>query len=387
MNTYSTYLAHQLDAYLTDLRSLVNIDCPSSNKAGVDRAGVYVQKRAQGLGAEVRVLPVQEGGDCLYLRWRGRGHGKIFLIGHLDTVYPEGTVATYPYRQEAERLYGPGSIDMKAGLLAGMYAAHALALLNLEGFGEIAFFCNSDEEIGSPYSEALYLGLARDADAALVLEAARENGAIVSARKGMGKYTVRALGKAAHAGVEPEKGANAIVALARFVVEAHALNGMREGLTLSPGVIEGGTKRNVIPDAAQVLLDLRYRRVVDRETFDERLRELVGHEYVPGTHLELTEHELIPPMERTPATGKLVEWAKDAARSVGLDIEDVATGGGSDGNTLSALGLPVLDGLGPQGGRAHNAATEFVLLDSIVPRTAMLAELIATVAARRGELR
>jgi glutamate carboxypeptidase len=269
---------------------------------------------------------------------------------------------------------------MKSGLLSGLYVAHAIVQSGFDNFGEIGLFCNSEEETGSPVSSQLYPQFVRGADAALVLESARANGAIVSARKGAGTYTVTVHGKAAHAGVEPEKGASSVIALAHYAEALHALNGFRPGLTLNVGVVRGGTKSNVIADFAEAELDVRILRAADAEPLEQAMREILAREFIPGTTAQLSGGITNPAMEKTPATAHLVELAKSAARELGFEIEDVATGGASDGNYTASLGTPTLDGLGPISGEAHNVVTEWTDANSIAPRTTMLAKLIVAIA-------
>lgn len=378
MPNFSTAISALLPAYLADLRALVGRDCGTHNKAGVDAVGALVRQRLESLGAEVTAFPHQQFGDCLYGGWRGRGTARILLLGHMDTIYPDGTVARHPLRQEGSILKGPGTCDMKAGLLSAIYAAHAVAASDFDQFAEIGVFCNSDEEINSPVSRHLYAPLAQQAHAALVLEAARANGNIVSSRKGAGTFTLTVRGRAAHAGVEPEKGANAILALCRHLEALQALNGWREGITLGAGRIEGGTAANVVPDFARAEIDVRIVRPEDREPLVEEMRRTVARQTVPGTVAELAG-ALKPPMPRTPAGIHLAELAKQAAQELGFAIGDQATGGSSDGNFTAALGTPTLDGLGPVGGDDHNAETEWIDLDSVVPRTAMLASLLVRI--------
>ena len=241
-------------------------------------------------------------------------------------------------------------------------------------------FCNSEEEIGSPASRQLYPQYVRDADAVLVLEAARESGAMVSARKGVGTYKLTVHGKSAHAGVEPDKGANAVLALARYLDALQAVNGLRPGVTLNVGVVRGGTRPNVIADLATAEIDVRVARATDAAPLEQAMRDALAREVVPGTSAELTGGISNPPMEKTEASARLVALAQQAARELGFEIQDVATGGGSDGNYTAALGVPTLDGLGPVSGKSHNALEEWTDEKSIVPRVAMLAKLIVKIA-------
>jgi len=380
MTDFTPWLSSTLSDYLRDLESLVNTDCGTHNKAGVDAVARIVRERLIAFGAEVVDFPQEEYGDMLYARWRGRGTARIVMIGHLDTVYSDGTAAQLPFHKLGARIKGPGSNDMKSGVLSGVYAARAIVQSGFDQFAEIGLFCNSEEEIGSPVSRELYPDFVRGADAALVLEAARENGAIVSARKGVGHYTITVRGKAAHAGVEPEKGANANLALAHHLIAFQALNGFRPGLTVNVGVVRGGTKSNVVADTATADVDVRIVRAADAAPLEQAMRDILARAIVPGTTAELSGYVANPPMEKTAATTRLVELAQRAARELGFEIEDVATGGASDGNYTASLGVPTLDGLGPVGGRGHNAVEEFVDANSIVPRTALLAKLIVAIA-------
>ena len=383
MTDFTSSISADLPNFLRDLEALVNIDCGTHNKAGVDTVARYVHGRFRDFGAEIIDLPQEKYGDMLYARWRGKGKTRLVMIGHMDTVYSDGTAGQFPFHRRGAHLMGPGVCDMKSGLLAGMYAAYAVVQSGLNQFAEIGMFCNSEEEIGSPVSRELYAQYARGADAALVLEAARESGAMVSARKGVGTYKLTVRGKSAHAGVEPHKGANAILALARYTEALHALNGFRPGLTLNVGVVRGGTRPNVVSDLAEAEIDVRVLRAEDASPLDQAMREALAREVVAGTTAELTGGISNPPMEKTVASARLVMLAQQAARELGFEVEDVATGGGSDGNYTAALGVPTIDGLGPIGGKSHNALEEWLDDKSIVPRTAMLAGLIVKIAEKK----
>jgi glutamate carboxypeptidase len=268
---------------------------------------------------------------------------------------------------------------MKSGLLNGIYAMHALTRAGFDQFAEIGIFCNSEEEIGSPVSKNLYTPLVQNADVALVLEGARESGAIVSARKGVGTYTITVRGKPSHAGVEPEKGASAIHALAQYITALKALNGFRPGLTVNVGVVRGGTRSNVVAENAEAEIDVRFPRLADVAPFEQAVRDALAQVVVPGAVAELSGGLKNPPMEKTEAIAHLAQLAQNAARELGFQVEDVMTGGGSDGNYTASLGTPTLDGLGPVGGNGHNALDEYLNADTIVPRAAMLAKLIVAI--------
>jgi glutamate carboxypeptidase len=379
MNNLTQLLSDSLPDYLRDLETVVNIDCGTHNKPGVDAVVRVLRERLREFGAEVVDYPQPKYGDCLYGYWRGKGSKRIVMIGHTDTVYADGKTSEFPFRRRGARLQGCGVIDMKSGLLNGIYAMHALTRAGFDQFAEIGIFCNSEEEIGSPVSKNLYTPLVQNADVALVLEGARESGAIVSARKGVGTYTITVRGKPAHAGVEPEKGASAIHALAQYITALKALNDFRPGLTVNVGVVRGGTRSNVVAENAEAEIDVRFPRLADVAPFEQAVRDALAQVVVPGAVAELSGGLKNPPMEKTEAIAHLAQLAQNAARELGFQVEDVMTGGGSDGNYTASLGTPTLDGLGPVGGNGHNALDEYLNADTIVPRAAMLAKLIVAI--------
>jgi glutamate carboxypeptidase len=381
----TAWLEEQLPEFLDDLRALVDVDCGTSDKAGVDAVGRLFRDRLRTAGFELTEFPLTEYGDCCLATLHGTGQARILLIGHLDTVYPDGTVAERPMRFDGRRILGPGVSDMKAGLLAGLYAVRALQHVGFHDFARIDFFLNTEEEVGSPASRLLYRPAAQEADAALVLEAARASGDIVSARKGGGVYHLTVRGRQAHAGVEPEKGANAIVELSGCIQELTALNGLHPGTTVNVGVIGGGTRSNVVPDLAWAEVDVRFSTVEAGRALERAIRRVGTRPRVPGTRVEIAGGIEKGPMEKTAAAAYLVELAQGVASQLEISFQDVQTGGNSDGNHMAELGVPVLDGLGPIGGDDHSP-NEFLDADSIVPRTALLAGLIAAIATHRDQL-
>jgi glutamate carboxypeptidase len=383
MNSIRTFLESAQLNYLDDLATLVGIDCGTHNKAGVDRAGEWVRARCVDWDWEVRRYPQTDYGDCWLARLRGSGAGRVMLLGHLDTVYPDGTAAARPMRYDGNKILGPGVCDMKGGLLAGLYALRALQMTGFADFAELLMFFNSEEEMSSPVSRAISSPLAEHMDAVLVLEAGRMNGDIVSARKGSGEFIVKVIGKAAHAGVEPEKGAHAILELAHQIIALHQLNGIAAGVTVNADVIRGGTVHNVIPDEAWVEVDVRAIDPIGAATIQRALADLPKHTTVPGTRIELSGRFKYPPMAKTPATAFLVELARSAAQELGFEVKDAATGGASDANVIAGLNVPVLDGLGPIGGLDHSP-DEYIEADSIVPRTALVAGLIQRIVVERN---
>jgi len=365
----------QLPRYLAELETLVNIDCGSYTPDGVNRVADFCSDALGSLGATVERLPAEGLGDLVMGRLAGDGP-RLLLIGHMDTVFDPGTVAERPFRRDGDRALGPGVTDMKGGLLAGL---HALAALRTAGIGPaVTYVCNPDEEIGSPFSGPHIRRLAAEHDAALVLECARANGDIVSARKGIADYHVEISGRAAHAGVEPEKGRSAILEAARQVLALTALNGRWPSVTVNVGVIEGGTRPNVVAARCGLKVDLRAASVAEFEAAAAELERIVSTPSVEGTRATLHRVAGHQPMERSPAIARLAGLARQIAGELGFTVNDAATGGASDANTCAAAGLPVLDGLGPVGGDDHGP-DEWLDITSIVPRTALLAGLISRI--------
>jgi glutamate carboxypeptidase len=264
---------------------------------------------------------------------------------------------------------------MKAGVLTGFFAMHALQDAGLESFDHVTYVCNPDEEIGSPFSGPTIRELALAHDVGFVLEGARANGDIVSARKATTDYDLTVHGRAAHAGVEPEKGRNAIAAAATLIGALQALNGRWPGVTVNVGTIDGGTRRNVVPERCTLQVDLRSPTVADMEAAQAEIERLCASPAQPDVSIEVVRDAGHLPMEKTPAIAALVDRAVALAAELGFELEDAATGGMSDANTIAATGIPVIDGLGPVGGDDH-APAEWLDLDSVVPRTALLAGLI-----------
>jgi len=375
-------------AFLETLAELVAIDSGTDSPDGVNRMADQWGALLAGEGWQVTREPTEpvagrRFGDVVIARRRGTGAATVLLLGHLDTVFPDGTAQARPMRITDGRVYGPGVTDMKGGLLAGLHAAGVLADAHAETFGELVFLCNPDEERGSAASRAFLVAEAKRADAVLVLEAARENGDVVSSRKGVTTVRIEIAGRAAHAGVEPDRGRSAIVEAAHKIEALHALNGRWEGATVNVGVVQAGTRSNVVPEHAALDLDVRATTeaaLVAVETEVERIGDTCVLDEVTS-RVDLFKE--VRPMERTPGTARLVQAAREVAGRLGFDLDEAATGGASDANTTSALGVPTLDGLGPIGGDDHSDR-EWLDVASIVPRTALLAGLIARIG--RGDV-
>ena len=373
-----------MDAYLDDLKTIVNIDSGTFTKAGVDRVAAYLQERFQGLGFSTRFDQQEHYGDHLVATHQGNAPGgpRILLIGHIDTVLPDGEAGRRPFaisRRDGARIAtGPGILDMKSGVLIGMYALHLLIEGQQANYSQVTFICNSDEEIGSPSSRPLIQQLAQQADAVLVLEPGRAQGTIVSSRKGCGQYRVEVHGLSAHAGVEPQRGRNAILELSYQVQKMQALNGTIPGATLSVGIIRGGERTNVVPDYAYFDMDVRVADQASLKALEEAMRQVTHQNKLVGTRITLSGSLLCQPFERNQHNEQLVALAKEAGRELGVKIQDVGSGGASDANTTAAMAIPTLDGLGAGGGLAHNPG-EYIELDYLPTRIALAAGLIGKI--------
>jgi glutamate carboxypeptidase len=310
------------------------------------------------------------------------GGRRLLLLAHMDTVFDDGTAAARPFRARDSRGYGPGVTDDKAGVVCGLEAVDVLCnLTGFEDFAAITLVCSPDEEIGSPFSRPLITALASEHDVAVGLEAARTNGALVSARKGISAFTIEVEGKAVHAGVRPAEGVNAVLEAAHKAVALHALNGRWPEVTCNVGVLQGGRRTNVVADRAVMQVEVRAATTAAfGEAMDEVAR-IVTTTTVPGARARLLPAHRHPPMERTPAVAALVAVAQGVARDLGFEVGEAATGGAGDANTTAAAGLPTIDGLAPVGGEAHGP-NEWLDLDSIVPRTALLSGLLARLGSR-----
>jgi glutamate carboxypeptidase len=374
-----------LPAFLVDLERLVNIDCGSYTPAGVNEVATFTAAFLADLGARVerRPDPTSAHGDTVVATFDGpAGAPRVLLIGHMDTVFDPGTVAQRPFTIDGAGIArGPGVTDMKAGLLAGLYALKTLLRDAPDGlpFERLTFIANPDEEIGSPTSTPHIRAAAAEADVALVLECARANGDIVSARKGIADTRIVVTGRAAHAGVEPEKGRSAILEAARIVRQLHALNGRWHGVTVNVGTINGGTRPNVVAAQCELEVDLRSISGDALDTARAEVAAVALATEVPDVTVEVTTRHMWRPMEKLERSRRLVDHAQAVAATLGFEVHDTLTGGASDANTTSGMGVASLDGLGPIGGNDH-APAEYLEIGSIVPRTALLAGLLLAIA-------
>jgi glutamate carboxypeptidase len=357
----------------TTLRDLVLVESPSDNKAAVDEAVRLVAGLAGAAGGRVKIHKQKLFGDVLEVRF-GPAHSArkpILLLGHLDTVWPLGTLGTMPWRKRDGRLYGPGVLDMKSGVAMALTAIRALKQLGVSR--PITLLLNSDEEVGSPASRPITERLALASQAVLVLEPA-QGLACKTARKGVGGYRIEVTGVASHSGVDFASGHSAILELARLIEKVAGFTDLRVGRTVNPGVVSGGTRANVIAEHAFAEIDVRIARASDAARVEKLFRSLRCAD--PACKLAITGGINRPPMERKPGTVALYKQARKLAAELGFQLDEAATGGGSDGNFTAALGIPTLDGLGAVGEGAH-AAHESILIEHLVPSTALLAALLA----------
>ena len=361
-------------SWLIDLiKELVACESPSTDPEALNRCAAILATRLADSGASVSRLPALTTADHVLARWPGGGP-PVLLIGHFDTVWPVGQIARMPLREADGRLHGPGVFDMKAGLAIGLLAVRALIETRDAGQRpDVQLLATSDEEVGSHTSRGAIESLARQSSAVLVLEPALASGAVKTARKGVGEFEVIAHGVSAHAGVDPGAGASAIHELARQILKIEAFNNPRQGVTVNVGIIEGGTRSNVVAELARAMVDVRVVRMTDAADLEARFRALTPHDR--RVRLELRGGINRPPMERTAGVAALFEVARGVARDMGFELQEGMTGGASDGNFTAALGVPTLDGLGATGDGAH-ALHEHVIVDDLPIRAALLAGLL-----------
>ena len=361
---------------LSLLRHMVEIESPSDDKAAVDRMGAFLGQVFERLGGKVTFYPQQEVGNHLKAEFPGGASGKpTLLLGHFDTVWSMGTLAKMPFRIQDGRAFGPGVYDMKAGITMMIFALRALKAAGV-AHRPVTILLDTDEEVGSTTGRPVVEATARECEAVLVLEPSQgPKGHLKTSRKGVGDITIRVRGRASHSGVDFEKGRSAIVELARQLLEIVKFTDVGRGLTVNPGVIQGGTRSNVIAAEAWAEVDLRIARAADAAVLEQKFAALKPFD--PDCTIELTGGINRPPMERTEGTVRLFGIAREIATAMGMPLEESSTGGGSDGNFTSALGVPTLDGLGAVGEGAH-AANESVVVEDLFSRTALLAGLIQT---------
>jgi glutamate carboxypeptidase len=376
MDPILSYLESQRGQMVSLCRELVECESPSGDAAAVSR---FVDLLAAKLAdmASVRRLPGGRFGphlECEFHLPGGKKDGQILALGHSDTVWPVGTLKQMPFREADGRLWGPGVLDMKAGIVFLIFAVRALRALDLPVKRQVVMQLNSDEEVGSESSRPLTEAAARRSLAVLVLEPGTGlDGKLKTGRKGVGDYTIVVRGKAAHAGLDFTSGANAIVELARQIERVAAFTRIERGITVSPGVISGGSRPNVVPAEARAEIDVRVLRMSDAGVLDRKFRRLRPVDR--RCQIEILGGLNRPPLERSAEIAQLFRLARKLAAELGIKLEESVSGGGSDGNFTAAVGTPTLDGLGAVGEGAH-APHESILVDRMADRAALMAKLL-----------
>lgn len=361
------------------LGHFVRCESPSHDKAAVDRMALILAREWKERATQVRAIPQRKRGDHLRAEvWLGMGRpaGQILVLGHMDTVYPLGTIASMPFRVSGGRAHGPGTFDMKGGLVMALFAVDALRNSAAQMRKRIVFLWTSDEEIGSESSRQAIEREARRSDAVLVLEPSfGPEGKLKTARKGVGSAGIIVTGRSAHAGIDPEKGVNAVHELALQIVRLMKLEDPSRGISVQSTVVAGGTVSNVVPAEARAEVDFRSVRAADARRIERTLHAL--RPVLRGARLEVHGGFNRPPLERTPAVQKLFRHAQNIMCEAGLTLGEASTGGGSDGNLTAALGIPTLDGLGAVGDGAHSPR-EHIVIRKLPERAALLAGLLAS---------
>jgi glutamate carboxypeptidase len=360
------------------LGKFVRCESPSHHKVAVDRCGRLVAREWRRRGAKIKFLKQAKRGDHVRAEmWLGDGRptGQILVLGHMDTVYPLGTIAKTPFRISGGRAWGPGTFDMKGGLVLALFSVDALRAASAKPRKRLVFLWTSDEEIGSATSRRAIEQEARRSDAVLVLEPSYgREGRLKTARKGTGGVEIVVTGRAAHAGIDPQKGVNAVHEIALQIERLMRLNNPRRGVTVQTTVIGGGTVSNVVPEQARAEVDIRFVRMVDGRALELKLRSI--RPILNGARVNLLGGVNRPPLERTAQVQRLFRRAESLMREMGVPLGEASTGGGSDGNFTAALGVPTLDGLGAVGDGAHSPR-EHVVIRRLPERAALLAGLLA----------
>jgi glutamate carboxypeptidase len=372
-------LKPQLPQMLATLRTFVETESPSLEKSAANACCSVVAEEWRKRGVRVELLAQKERGDHLRITYwpnKTRPAGQLLVLGHYDTVYSSGTLRQMPFRVSAGKAYGPGVFDMKAGIVQALYALQALQKTNTQLRKRLVFLWTSDEEIGSESSRKLLEAEARRSDAVFVLEPSfGPRGLLKTARKGVGQAELIVRGRASHAGLAPQEGINAIHELAQQLTRIEKWNDHRRGVTINAGIIEGGTRTNVIPERARAVLDLRALRISDMRGLEDRLHDL--RPFQKSARLEVTGGFDRPPLERR-MSASLFARAQLLAKQMNLALDECTVGGGSDGNFTAALGIPTLDGLGAVGDGAHSSH-EHILINTMPARAALLAALLASI--------
>jgi glutamate carboxypeptidase len=378
VDSFLRYARDKQKEIIALIRDFAECESPTDSPGSVSR---FVDLMTRSVTDIARVKTFRKGSRfgpnlrCEFLLPGARKSGQVLALGHSDTVWPLGTLKSMPFREERGRLWGPGTLDMKGGMAFFIFAMRALRDLDVPVPHKVVLQVNSDEEVGSEGSRVLTEQAARQSKAVLVLEPGTGlEGKLKTARKGVGDYAITVRGRASHAGVDFSNGANAIVEMSRQLEKIAGFTRLNRGITVSPGVVSGGTRSNVVPAECHAEIDIRAPRIADRKYLEAKFGSLKPFD--KRCSIEVTGGLNRPPMERSAGVRKLYRLARELALDLGVTLEESSTGGGSDGNFTAALGVPTLDGLGAVGEGAH-AVNESILIDRIADRTALLAKLVA----------
>ena len=380
MSSFLDYCLANHEWLLEFIETLVAIESPSDVAAAVNRCGAELAARLESLGGRITRIDSPTAGDHLRVAF-GSGSRQILLLGHFDTVWPVGQLQQMPLKREGGKLYGPGVFDMKAGIGLATLATRALLDRGELTDCQIVMLWTTDEEVGSTTSRGLIEIEAARSDAVFVFEPSLPGGALKTSRKGVGQFEMITRGVSAHAGLDPGKGISAIRELARQITAIDDLQDPANGVTLTVGIVSGGTRANVVPAEARATIDARAITRADADRVQKMMHALKPQ--IAGAQVEVTGGFARPPLERSPAVVKLFEQAKAVAAEIGVKLEEGSAGGGSDGNFTAALGIPTLDGFGAIGDGAH-ALHEHVDIDALVPRAATIAGVLAALTRPAG---
>ncbi|WP_078380399.1 M20 family metallopeptidase [Sutcliffiella halmapala] len=373
------FLTENQQEMLQLLERIVNVDSGSFIKEGVDKVGSILMKEYRALGFSIQEIQEQEYGNHLIIQHPQAKNPQIIIIAHMDTVFPAGTVKDRPFKMVGNRAYGPGVIDMKASQITLLYAMKALIKSHTKAYRNVVIVLNSDEEIGSPTSKDLIEQKAKGMKYALIMEPARKDGSLVTARRGKGHYTLSVKGRAAHSGIEPEKGRSAIEELAYKIIRLHDLTDHEQGISVNVGLIEGGSSVNTVSDTAVAEVDIRISEREQASRMEARIEKICASTDVKGTEIHLEGKMNRLPMEKNAQTTSLLHLIEDVGEKIGIEVTDTATGGGSDASFTAAMGVATIDGMGPVGGNAHSDA-EYLEIPSLTERTELLAKTIEKLA-------
>jgi len=357
------------------IEKLVDIDSGSSNKEGIDQVSGILREEYEKLGLVVETSYQEVQGNHLIIQHKDAKNPEIMLVAHMDTVFANGTAQERPFTIRGDRAYGPGVIDMKSSQVVLLYALKRLHKAEPKMLENVLIILTSDEEIGSPTSRELIEKHTADKKYALIMEPARQDGSLVTARRGAGELALRVTGKAAHSGIEPQAGSSAIEELAQKIIKLHQLTDHTIGISVNVGLIEGGNTVNTVAPSAVAHVDLRISKIEQGEWLEQKIRDICVIPDVEGTTIELIGGIERPPMVKNKQTIELLDVIKLVGEELGIDIKDMATGGGSDASFTSAKGVATIDGLGPIGGKAHTEE-EYLEIESLVERTELLTRVI-----------